>query len=81
LHYRAYFFDTANHIRHAHDLECATDEEARERLEAMDRRGFSAELWRGTRKLASLPAPAPGDVLGLVAREGGVEIEGRDGEG
>jgi hypothetical protein len=81
LHYRAYFFDTSNHIRHAHDLECATDVEARERLEAMDRSGFSAELWRGTRKLASLPAPAPDGVLGLVAREGGVEVEGRDGEG
>lgn len=81
MHYRAYFFDTSNHIRHAHDLECETDAEACERLEAMDRRGFSAELWRGTRKLASLPAPAPDDVFGLVARESGVEVEGRDSEG
>jgi len=56
LHYRAYFFDAESHIRHAHDLECRTDAEAKEKLAAMDRAGFSAELWRGTKKLASLPA-------------------------
>lgn len=56
MHYRAYFLDAANHIRHAHDMECETDAQAHERLAAMDRNGFSAELWCGTRLLATLPA-------------------------
>ena len=82
MHYRVYFFDQQSHIRHAHDLDCATDAEAVERVTAMDRRGFAAELWRGTRKLAALPAP--GDGLApppSAAGEGGVEVEGRGGEG
>lgn len=55
MHYRAYFLDRENHIRHAHELECETDAQARERLMAMDRRGFAAELWQGTKKLLALP--------------------------
>jgi hypothetical protein len=57
LHYRAYFLDREKHIRHAHDLECDTDAEAEARLAAMDRHGFSAELWRGAEKLLTLPEP------------------------
>ena len=55
MHYRAYFLDRENHIRHAHDLECETDAEAEERLAGMDRSGFAAELWRGAEKLLALP--------------------------
>jgi hypothetical protein len=60
LHYRAYFLDRENHIRHAHDLECETDAEAEARLEAMDRQGFAAELWRGAEKLLTLPLVSVG---------------------
>jgi hypothetical protein len=60
LHYRAYFLDRENHIRHAHDLDCETDAEAEARLTAMDRQGFAAELWRGSEKLLTLPLVAVG---------------------
>jgi hypothetical protein len=44
--YWVYFFDADNHISHARDIECESDAEAAERVEAMERT-VPIELWTG----------------------------------
>ena len=52
-HYRLYFLDQANHIRHAISLQCDSDADALAALEG-HRDGRILELWEGVRKVARL---------------------------
>ncbi len=55
--YRCYILDGENHIVQAHDLNCATDQEARARatcLLAHDPYYPYAEVWHGTRRVVKL---------------------------
>jgi hypothetical protein len=54
-HYRLYFLDQADHIRHAISLECDDDSQA---LAVVDehRDGRTIELWEGVRRVARLEA-------------------------
>ncbi len=50
-HYRLYFLDRDDHIRHALNLECGDDAEAVELIED-HRDGRTMELWQGARRVA-----------------------------
>jgi hypothetical protein len=55
--YRCYILDGENHIVQAHDLDCATDQEAKlgaERLLALDPYCRFAEVWHTTRRVLKL---------------------------
>ena len=54
-HYRLYFLDRADHIRHAISLECEDDEAALAVVE-QHRDGRTVELWEGARWVARLEA-------------------------
>jgi hypothetical protein len=54
-HYRIYFLDRNDHIRHALSVECTDDAEAVELLQRhSDGRGM--ELWQGARRVARIEA-------------------------
>ncbi len=52
-HYRLYFLDRNDHIRHALDIECQDDTEAIELVEG-HRDGRTMELWQGARRVARI---------------------------
>ncbi len=52
-HYRLYFLDHQDHIRHAVSLECDSDEDALATLQD-HRDGRTLELWEGVRRVARL---------------------------
>ena len=52
-HYRLYFLDRNDHIRHALDIECQDDAEAIELVEG-HRDGRTMELWQGARRVARI---------------------------
>ncbi len=54
-HYRLYFLDHTDHIRHAVSLECVDDSQALALLEE-HRDGRTLELWEGVRRVARLEA-------------------------
>jgi hypothetical protein len=56
-HYRIYFFDRQDHIRHALSVECDNDANALELLES-HRDGRTLELWEGARRVARIEADA-----------------------
>ena len=52
-HYRLYFLDDDDHIRHAVSLECENDDEATE-LARGHADGRTLELWQGARLVARM---------------------------
>ncbi len=54
-HYRLYFLDRSDHIRHALSLECRSDAEAIDLIED-HKDGRSMELWQGARRVARIEA-------------------------
>ncbi len=52
-HYRLYFLDPKDHIRHAISLECVDDAQALATVED-HRDGRTLELWEGARRVARL---------------------------
>ena len=58
-HYRLYFLDRNDHIRHAISLECVDDAEA---IQSLDdhKAGNAMELWEGVRRVIRIEAdPGP----------------------
>lgn len=58
-HYRLYFLDPHDHIRHAVSLECADDAEALAAAES-HRDGRTLELWEAVRCVVRLEADEGG---------------------
>ena len=54
-HYRIYLFGTDNHIFSVADVECDTDEAAKDAGKAMLRNGFAIEVWQAARYVCKLP--------------------------
>jgi hypothetical protein len=55
--YRFYWFGTDGHIKAAEDLECASDEAARDKALGMIGAYAAIEVWIGVRRVARLTAP------------------------
>ena len=54
-HFRLYFLDRNDHIRHAVSLECVDDAEAIQLLDG-HRNGGAMELWQGVRLVTRIEA-------------------------
>ena len=54
-HYRLYFLDRSDHIRHALSLECRNDAEAITLIEE-HKDGRTMELWQGARQVTRIEA-------------------------
>ncbi len=62
-HYRLYFLDSRDHIRHGVDLDCPDDEAAKAQARARHD-GRAVELWRGSERVLRIQAGEPTDPPG-----------------
>lgn len=58
--YRFYWFGPNGHIRRGEDVECASDDEARELAASRQGEFTAVEVWVGTRMVARIGVPDPG---------------------
>ena len=54
-HYRIYLLGTDNHIFSVADVECDTDEAAKEAAKETLRNGFALEVWQAARYVCKIP--------------------------